>query len=70
MSDTNPGPGTFTVCAWCHADNRLTDSSAPIYCANCHHRADAPRENCTCPDCIAPRQLDMLQGLGVRHRDA
>jgi hypothetical protein len=75
MSATNPGPGTFTVCAWCRADNQLTDSSAPIHCWSCGHRADRPRraikgtsiEGCDCAQCQGTPgdQLDMFQGLGV-----
>jgi hypothetical protein len=65
----NPGPGTFSVCAWCKANNAIDPKSRPLYCWRCHHRADVPTPACSCPTCVPQTQLTMFQDLGARHQD-
>jgi predicted amidophosphoribosyltransferase len=43
--------GTFRCCPWCHTPVDMADQ----FCPHCGHRADLPRQECTCIKCQLTR---------------
>lgn len=40
-----------STCSWCHTSNDLVPGVKNI-CRHCHHRADLPRSDCDCFECL------------------
>lgn len=43
----------YRSCSWCH--NQTPIDSGGGYCPVCYHRADLPRDQCTCSRCQVAR---------------
>jgi len=57
-------------CSWCDTPNDVGAEGSyqgPVYCQQCGHRADLPREKCDCRQCADKARLIRMRD---KERDA
>lgn len=62
------GPKVYRSCSWCHRSNRVYANARGI-CDGCGHRADLPRLDCDCPQCVPDLVPDLTDLLSTEFVD-